>query len=133
MDAIHPGIWAILVYAAVLLIGGLLGYRLSKSKASLWTGLAFAFILLSAFAYAVLGATVLSGELSLVDPRWAFLTDSESVALFCAVVVSAILSLFFALRWFHTRKVVPSGVFFLISGASLVIFLLSLQTSLKPE
>ncbi|MFS8867191.1 TMEM14 family protein [Synechococcus sp. H65.1] len=90
----------LLVYGALLLVGGAVGYGRGKSFKSLVGGLVGA--VLSGVSYGLLG----------MDPRW---------GLGLGLGTAALGSLLFALRYRKTGKFLPAG---LMLGVSLVALLL---------
>ncbi len=98
--------WAVtlvLVYAAFMFVGGVLGYRLSGSKASLIAGTASALVLAGAFVLAR--------------------SDSgPSAGLWSAAVVALALSAVFAARLSKTKKFMPAGMLLIVSVLALGFF-----------
>lgn len=87
-------VWMILIFAAVIFAGGLIGYWTAGSRASLISGTASAGLLVLAF----------------------FLARTNPIqGLMAAAVISALLAIVFAIRAFKTRKLMPSGMLLLLS------------------
>lgn len=96
----------ILVFAAVMFAGGLIGYLTAGSRASLISGTASAGLLVLAF----------------------FLARTNPIqGLQAAAVLSALLAVVFAIRAFKTRKFMPSGMLLILSIVAAVYFYLSAQ------
>ena len=98
--------WAVifvLVYAALMFVGGVLGYRLSGSRASLIAGTASAALLAGAFVLAQSGS-------------------GPSAGLWCASLVALALSAVFAARFSKTKKFMPSGMLLVVSVLALGFF-----------
>ena len=98
MSALAAGV--ILAYAAILIVGGFVGWRFSGSRVSLTAGLASAALL--AIAYRV----------STIRPSAGYLTAS---------VVSLALVVMFFVRFRKTRKFFPAGMMLVVSGVALAI------------
>ena len=98
MDQLAAGV--ILVYAAILVVGGIVGWRLSGSRISFTAGLASAALL--AIAY----------RLSQTRPAAGYLMAS---------VVSLALVVLFAVRFRKTGKFMPAGMMLLVSGIALAL------------
>lgn len=100
--------YSTLVYAALLAIGGLIGFIQAGSEASLWMGGAFALVLaLSAYT----------------------ISKGKRVGLWTSFGASALLLLFFAWRFLLTGAWLPSGAMLLASVLILVISSLYLNCS----
>jgi len=97
----------ILVYAALMILGGFMGYKLARSKASLISGLA-------------------SGGVLLVALGWSF--GNLQAGTWIGIAVSAVLTLVFFLRVKKTRKVMPSGMLLVVSFAALGVLLYAVIT-----
>ncbi|MDJ0511254.1 MAG: TMEM14 family protein [Crocosphaera sp.] len=96
---------ATLVYGILLLIGGIIGYVTAKSKPSLISG-------------------VVSGLLLLVT---SFLQLQQiALAFILARIVTILLTVVFAIRFWKTKKLMPAGIMLVVSVAILVILV---QTS----
>src|SRR5262245_61976141 len=90
----------LVVYALLMLAGGIAGYRSAGSKASLISGLASGVLLLLALA----------------------LTLSSAVAgLWLGTIVTLLLCVTFALRLAKTGKLMPAGMLLLVSVLALVL------------
>ena len=98
MNALAAGV--ILAYAAILIVGGFVGWRFSSSSISLTAGLASAALL--AIAY----------RLSSIRPLAGYLM---------AAAVSLALVVMFLIRFRKTRKFFPSGMMLVVSGIALAI------------
>ena len=98
MDHLAAGV--ILVYAAILVVGGIVGWRLSGSRISFTAGLASGALL--AIAY----------RLSYTNPPAGYLMAS---------VVSLGLVVLFAVRFRKTGKFMPAGMMLLVSGIVLAL------------
>lgn len=91
------------VYAALLIIGGIMGYMKAKSKASLIMG-------------------IVSGILILVGV--ALLNTSLKAGMITVVIVSGLLSIVFWKRFMKTRAFMPAGLLLLLSLAVLILCLI---------
>jgi uncharacterized membrane protein (UPF0136 family) len=91
-----PGTIAAIAYAILAIIGGIMGYAQVKSKVSLISGI-------------VSGSLLLAGGVA----------QHQGMAwgLPLSVVVTTLLIVVFAVRWFKTRKFMPAG---LMIGAGVV-------------
>lgn len=94
----------LLVYGALLLVGGAIGYSKGKSSKSLIGGLVGA--ALSGVSYGLLG----------VDPRW---------GLGLGLGTTVLGSIVFALRYRKTRTLMPAGLMFILSLGAAVLLGLS--------
>lgn len=94
----------VLVYAITVLLGGLIGYLKAGSVISLLTG-------------SFLGALLFASALGLFR--------SSLLAMFTAIGISGLLTLFFLVRYWMTTKMAPAGM---MAIASAVVFLLLLTT-----
>ncbi|MDJ0731605.1 MAG: TMEM14 family protein [Crocosphaera sp.] len=91
---------ATLIYAILLLLGGIMGYITARSKPSLISG-------------------VVSGLLLLIA---AFLQWQQiSAGLVLAQITTLVLAIVFAIRLWKTRKFIPAGLMLVFSVAVLVI------------
>ena len=90
----------ILAYAAILIVGGFVGWRVSGSRVSLTAGLASAALLAIAF------------RLSIIRPLAGYLM---------AAAVSLALTVMFSLRFRKTKKFMPAGMMLVVSGIALAI------------
>jgi uncharacterized membrane protein (UPF0136 family) len=86
-----------------MLVGGIVGYRLSASRASLIAGTASALLLGAAFLVARSGT----------DP---------SGGLWFAAVIALALCVVFALRFSKTKKFMPAGMLMIVSILALGFF-----------
>jgi uncharacterized membrane protein (UPF0136 family) len=94
------GSWVLLVYAVLMLAGGVAGYRAAASKASLAAGV---------------------GSAGLLAVAW-WLSRSKPVPGFwLGAVVSLALCAAFAMRLAKTGKVMPSGALLALSVIALVV------------
>jgi len=91
----------LVVYALLMLVGGLIGYRAAGSRPSLISGVISAILL-----FAALGWTRIS-------PHHGFLA---------AALIALLLTVVFALRLARTHSFMPSGLLLILSLAALVIF-----------
>ena len=98
MNALAAGV--VLAYAAILIVGGFVGWRFSGSRVSLTAGLASAALL--AIAY----------RLSSIRPLAGYLM---------AAAVSLALTVMFSLRFRKTKKFMPAGMMLVVSGIALAI------------
>lgn len=87
-------VWLILIFAAVMLAGGVMGYKTAGSRASLISGTASAVLLVGAFFVA---------------------RSDPAQGLLLAAGISAILAVVFAIRAVKTRKFMPAGMLLLLS------------------
>ena len=91
----------LLVYAALMLIGGIMGYRAAGSTASLIGGFGSAIVLLGAFA------------LSRSRPRPGFAIAS---------LAALLLAVNFTMRVAKTGNFIPTGIFLIISILAAIVF-----------
>ena len=99
-----PGQIVLLVYALLMLIGGIIGYTSAGSKASLTAGAASA---------AALGAA------------WLWARSSPGPGLWLGAVISLALCAVFAVRLSKTGKFMPSGMLLVVSLLALVALVYS--------
>ncbi len=92
---------ALLTYAALMLIGGIMGYRAAGSTASLIGGFGSAIVLLGAFA------------VSRSRPRPGFAIAS---------VTALLLTINFSMRVAKTGNFIPTGIFLIISVLAAIVF-----------
>ncbi len=92
---------AILIYAAVLVIGGVVGWRLSGSRMSFTASLTSAALLTT--AYSLSHSSSFGGYLM-------------------AAIVSLALGILFAVRFRKTGKFLPAGMMLLVSLAVVILF-----------
>ena len=97
------GQYVLIVYALLLLLGGLMGSR-AGSKVSLVAGSASGVVLLAAFIVS-----------------WFELV----VGLWIGVVVGALLAIVFGIRLSKTGKLMPSGMMLAVSLVAVLVLLLS--------
>lgn len=97
--------WSILVYAVVVLLGGVMGYVKAKSQVSLFSGVGSGIALLVA---------------------WFICRQIPLVGLGLATFLSLVLFIVFVIRFLKTRAFMPAGLMTLFSLAATVIFLLGL-------
>ena len=90
----------ILTYAAILIAGGIVGWRVSGSRISLTSSLACAVVLAGAY------------RLSRTYPAGGYLL---------ATIVALALVVLFAMRLRKTRKFMPSGMMLLLSSVVTII------------
>lgn len=103
MDQI--AVWTILVYALVVVLGGVFGYIKAKSKMSLISGL-------------------VSGGALLV--AWVLAQTSPTPGIGLAMLIAVVLSVTFILRFARTRKIMPAGLMMVLSLVVTVIFAVDL-------
>jgi len=99
--------WFILIYAAVVLLGGIIGYLKAKSKVSLIMGLSSGVSLLVA---------------------WFLCGKMPVVGLGIATFIASVLLVVFIMRFFRTRVFMPAGLMMVFSFAATVVFALGLMT-----
>jgi uncharacterized membrane protein (UPF0136 family) len=92
----------LLIYAALMLVGGFIGYRVAGSRGSLAAGAASAALLFASYFW----ARSFPGE-----------------GFFAAAVVALLLAIVFGMRVARTRKMMPSGMLLLVSIAAFVVLL----------
>lgn len=97
--------WSILIYALLVLLGGVMGYLKAKSKASLFSGLG-------------------SGIGLLVS--WIVCRQAAMPGLGLATLIALVLFVVFILRFLKTRAFMPAGLMMVFSFAATVVFLLGL-------
>lgn len=97
--------WSILIYAFVVLLGGVMGYLKAKSKVSLFAGLG-------------------SGIALIVS--WFVFRQEPIVGLGLATLIALVLVTVFVIRFFRTRTFMPSGLMTVFSIAATAVFLLGL-------
>ncbi len=91
----------LIVYALLMLVGGVMGYRVAGSRPSLFSGVISAILLLVALAW------------SQNSPRGGFVS---------AALIALLLSIVFAIRLARTHRFMPSGMLLIVSLIALVIF-----------
>ena len=92
--------WVAFAYGGIVLAGGVAGFVMARSRASLIAGVASAALLLIA------GTLMLRG----VKAGW-----------IGAMAVTVLLLAFFAARWLNGRKFMPAGMMVLASAAALAL------------
>lgn len=97
--------WSILIYALVVLLGGVMGYLKAKSQASLVSGLGSGIGLLVA---------------------WFVCRQIPLAGLGLATLIALMLLVVFIMRFSRTRAFMPSGMMMVLSLAATVIFSLGL-------
>jgi uncharacterized membrane protein (UPF0136 family) len=100
--------WSILIYAFVVLLGGVMGYLKAKSKVSLFAGLGSGIGLLAA---------------------WFVFRQTPVVGLGLATLIALVLFVVFVIRFFRTRAFMPAGLMMVFSLAATVVFLLGLLST----
>ncbi len=95
-----PGQIVLILYALLMLAGGIVGFRKASSKASLYAGSASALLLLLA---------------------WLVSTSSLAAGLWLGAIVAILLSIVFAMRLAKTTKFMPSGMLLVVSVVALVL------------
>lgn len=93
--------WLILIYALLVIVGGVMGYVNAGSQVSLVSGLSSGAALLIAWM------------ISLQSPRSGF----PLAALFAIILVGI-----FAARYRRTRKMVPAGALAIVSLVAAIVF-----------
>lgn len=93
-------LYLLYIYAALLIFGGLIGYKKAGSKISLFMGIAS-------------GIIVFSGCL--------LIKSNPSTGFLIILVTAAILTTAFAIRLKKTKKFMPSGLLIIVSLIALVI------------
>jgi len=96
----NPGQIVLIVYAVLLLAGGIAGYRSAGSKASLYSGV---------------------GSAALLFLGWGLSLVSLVAGLWLGAIVTLLLCVAFALRLAKTRKMMPAGMLLLVSGLTLIL------------
>lgn len=96
----ETGAIVLLAYAAVMLLGGLMGYSKAGSRPSLVAGLVSAALLFVAF--------------------WIG-RDDPGRGYGLGTIIALLLTAVFAVRFMKTRKAMPSGMLFAVSLAALLL------------
>jgi uncharacterized membrane protein (UPF0136 family) len=104
MTAAALGQAALLVYALLLGVGGVLGFTKAGSKISLMAGLASAALVLVAFGVALAG-------------------DSPEDGFLVGLGVAVLMAIVFLARYLKTRKVMPAGMLLAVSAVMAVLLL----------
>lgn len=99
---------SILIYAFVVLLGGVMGYLKAKSKVSLLAGLGSGIALIVA---------------------WFIFRQEPIVGLALATLIALLLVIVFVIRFFRTRTFMPSGLMTIFSIGATAVFLLGLLDS----
>lgn len=99
--------WSILIYALVVLLGGVMGYLKAKSQVSLLSGVGSGIALLIA---------------------WFICRQTPLVGLGLAALIGLMLFVVFIMRFSRTRAFMPAGMMMVFSLAATVVFLLGLLT-----
>lgn len=102
--------WVVFLYAALVLIGGLIGHIRAESTASLISGLVF-------------------GSLLFVCSFFMF--RKRSIGYWGAIVLAIILEVFFTWRFAKTLKFFPPGILSLISLAVIIIVACKIAARLR--
>ncbi len=92
----------LIIYALLMLLGGIVGYRAAGSRPSLFSGIISAILLFVALGW------------TRVSPRGGFLS---------AALIALVLAIVFVFRLRRTRAFLPSGLLLLVSLIALGIFL----------
>jgi len=100
--------WSILIYALVVLLGGVMGYLKAKSQVSLLAGVGSGVALLVA---------------------WFVCRQIPLAGLGIATLIGLILFVVFVMRFSRTRAFMPAGLMMVFSLAATVVFLLGLLTT----
>jgi uncharacterized membrane protein (UPF0136 family) len=103
--AIAP--WLLLLYAVLVMAGGVMGYLKAKSKPSLISGL-------------ISGTTLLAAW-------WISLTQSYNAGIALATCLAIALLVVFALRFRKTNKFMPAGLMAIISLVCAAVFAIALS------
>lgn len=103
---------ALIVLAALSFIGGIIGFVKSKSKASIVAGTISAILL------------GISYYISLGDPFTGLLIGTN---------ITLMLSIMFVVRYFKTRKFMPSGLMIVFSAITFITLVYTLLFSIFPE
>lgn len=100
--------WFILIYALLVLVGGVMGYLKAQSKISLLSGVGSGVGLLTA---------------------WFIFRLIPVMGLGLATLISLLLFIVFMIRLFRTRSFMPAGMMMVFSLAATLVFSLSLLTA----
>jgi uncharacterized membrane protein (UPF0136 family) len=100
--------WSILIYALVVLLGGVMGYLKAKSQVSLLAGVGSGVALLVA---------------------WFVCRQIPLAGLGIATLIGLILFVVFVMRFSRTRAFMPAGLMMVFSLAATVVFLLGFLTT----
>ena len=96
----------VLIYGALVVLGGVMGYVKAKSKPSLYAGLGFGF------------ALVISGQM---------LWQGNTRVLPGATVLAAILLVVMGIRFARTKKFMPAGLVALMSLAAVIVLVQAIR------
>ncbi|MBE9126865.1 MULTISPECIES: TMEM14 family protein [unclassified Coleofasciculus] len=97
--------WFILIYALLVLVGGVMGYLKAKSKVSLLSGVSSGTALLAA---------------------WVLCSRIPVMGLGLATLIALFLSVVFITRLFRTRTFMPAGLMTVLSMVATGLFSVSL-------
>lgn len=100
---------SLLVYAVLMSVGGIIGFRKSQSKASLIAGLGSGIALVGAYVASM---------------------SNIQVGLYCGIGITWALLIVFGIRIAKTKKFMPSGMLLAISAIEELVLLLGIF--LKP-
>ena len=100
--------WSIVIYAVVVLLGGVMGYLKAKSKVSLLAGIG-------------------SGIGLIIS--WFIFRQEPLVGLGLATLIALLLVIVFIIRFFRTRSFMPSGLMTVFSIAATAVFVMGLLDS----
>lgn len=95
-------IWLILVYALLVILGGIIGYARARSMPSLVAGVVSGILLLVSFGYSL---------------------SNQSFGLLTAALLALLLFVVFLRRYRATGKLMPAGMMMGVSVLMLVVFL----------
>ena len=100
LSLVNVATWLVPVYAALVTIGGIIGYTQSKSKISLIAGIGSG----AALAIAAL--------------------QPPSIRFALAALIAALLLVVFVVRFFKTRAFMPAGLMAILSAVASALFIL---------
>ena len=109
---VEMAVKSILIYAAIVALGGIYGYARAKSRASLVMGLAMGTILGAAYFFAQ--------------------TPPPTAGLGLALLNALVLLVFFAIRFAKTRKAMPAGAMVVFSLGAAIAFALGFYEAQQP-
>ena len=104
--------WIVFSYALLILVGGIIGYVQSASKASLISGIAF-------------------GSLLLISAGLMF--QRKQIGTWMALFLSVILEVFFTWRFAKTLHFFPSGLLSLISLVVIILVALKVRKRIRAS
>ncbi len=107
---IKSNAWIVLIYAVIVLAGGLAGYATMGSKISLYAGCT-SFILLGISSIGIYKA--------------------KTFGYMAALILILILDAFFTFRYMNTLKFIPSGLMALLSLLTLLILIFRIRQAAK--